>query len=283
MSLRVFLALVCATGLCAAQSESASAPQREDSAKELVSPSDRPVADQANPPSAATPAARQSPTPATNPPAAPVIDVPPTRKTDAPATKSAAVPPSAKSNAAPVGKQATKNANAACSATGPDNSPYIIGPLDVLGIKVWGQPNLSGPVDVAADGNISMALIGDIKADGLTKEQLKGDLAKRLTDFLNNPEVDVQVLKVNSKSYFVYGGVGHPGEFPLIKPTTVMDAMSTVGGFRDFANKKRIRIQRTSTSGETQECKFNWNDVSKGKNMEQNIYLQNGDRIFVPE
>jgi polysaccharide export outer membrane protein len=157
-------------------------------------------------------------------------------------------------------------------------NPYIIGPLDVLVIKVWNNPNLSGPVDVQPDGMLSMQLIGQVKADGLTTRQLKETLTERLSGFLNNPEVDVQVARVNSKRYFVYGGVLRAGEFPLVQATTVMDALSIVGGFRDFANTKKIYVLRG-----TQKFNFNYKDVSQGKNLEQNILLQNGDRIFVPE
>ena len=99
----------------------------------------------------------------------------------------------------------------------------------------------------------------------------------RLKEFLNNPEVNVQVAQVHSKRYFVYGEVGRPGEFPLVQETTVMDALSNVGGFRDFANPKKIYVLRG-----TQKFNFNYKDVSNGKNLEQNIVLQNGDRIFVP-
>jgi polysaccharide export outer membrane protein len=154
----------------------------------------------------------------------------------------------------------------------------VIGPLDVISIKVWNNPNLSSPLDVGPDGMISLPLVGQVKAEGLTKEQLKEMLAGRLKEFLNSPEVDVQVLKVNSKRFFVYGGVGRPGEYPLIEETTVMDALSTVGGFKDFANKKKIYVLRG-----TQRFNFNYQEVSKGKNLAQNIQLQNGDRIFVPE
>jgi polysaccharide export outer membrane protein len=172
---------------------------------------------------------------------------------------------------------APKNQPAAASHAGA-KTPYVIGPLDVIGVKVWNNPNLSSPLDVGPDGMISLPLIGQVKAEGLTKEQLKETLAGRLGEFLNSPEVDVQVLKVNSKRIFVYGGVGRPGEYPLVEETTIMDALSNVGGFKDFANKKKIYVLRG-----TQKFKFNYNDVSKGKNMDQNISLQNGDRIFVPE
>ena len=157
---------------------------------------------------------------------------------------------------------------------------YVIGPLDVLYIKVWNQPQLSGPVDVRPDGILSMSLIGEVKADGLTPAQLKEAIQTRLSDFLNNPEVDVGIAKINSKRYFVYGGVGHPGEFPLVETTTIMDALSQVGGFRDFAKQNKITIQRG-----TQTFHFNYKDFSKGKNMDKNanIEIQNGDRIYVPE
>jgi polysaccharide export outer membrane protein len=157
-------------------------------------------------------------------------------------------------------------------------SAYVIGPLDLLMVKVWNNPNLSGMVAVAPDGMVSLPLIGEVKADGLTAAQLKETLTQRLGEYLNNPEVDATVAKINSKRYFVYGGVLRGGEFPLIQETTIMDALSGVGGFREFANTKKIYILRGN-----QKLNFNYKDVSKGKNTEQNILLQNGDRIFVPE
>ncbi|MGA2716933.1 MAG: polysaccharide biosynthesis/export family protein, partial [Bryobacteraceae bacterium] len=139
---------------------------------------------------------------------------------------------------------------------------------------------LSGPVDVRPDGILSMPLIGEVKADGLTAAQLKAAIEMRLNDFLNNPEVDVQIAKVNSKRYFVYGGVFRPGEFPLVEATTIMDALSQVGGFKDFAKPAKITIQRGN-----QTFHFNYKDFSKGKNMDKNvnIEIENGDRIYVPE
>lgn len=190
---------------------------------------------------------------------------------------------------APVVPNATKSAvpdNAAAPKSSADagsagSKSYVIGPLDVLVVKVWNQPNLSGAVNVAPDGMISMQLIGEIKAAGLTAKQLREVITQRLKECcVNNPEgeVDVQVAKNNSKFYYVYGGVGRPGEYPLDRDTTVMDAMSLTGGFKDFANKKKIRILRG-----TQTFYFNYNEVSKGKRLDQNILLQNGDRVFVPE
>jgi polysaccharide biosynthesis/export protein len=169
-------------------------------------------------------------------------------------------------------------ANGAAPADSPTNAPYVIGPLDVLYIKVWNNAQLTSPYDVRPDGMLSMPLIGEVKADDLTVAQLTEKLKMRLSEFLKDPVIDVQIAKINSKRYFVYGGVAKPGEFPLVGKTTVMDALSMVGDFKDFANRKKIRIQRG-----IQIMYFNYNDVSRGKHMEQNIILQNGDRIFVPD
>jgi polysaccharide export outer membrane protein len=159
----------------------------------------------------------------------------------------------------------------------------VIGPLDVVEIRVWNNPSLSGAVAVEADGTISLPLIGEIKADGLTVRQLKETLTERFKDLMNNPDVNVQMGRVNSKRIFIYGGVLRGGEFPLLRDTTVMDALSNVGGFKDFANTKKITVQRVLPSGEVKKFNFNYKDVSRGKNMDQNILLRNGDRIFVPE
>ena len=277
VSLKAVFVFIYAVALSCAQTgappapapPAATSPLAKDAPEAKTLPPVTPAPDTASQGTASPTAAQISPAQQTPPPApsqaSPVVvpELPPVRKPGA-----AAKPADGKAGAGkPVEKQ----------------QPYLIGPLDVLVVKVWGQQNLSGPVDVGPDGTISMPLIGDLKADGLTRDQLKEEIAKHLSDFLNNPEVDVQIGKINSKRYFVYGGVGRQGEFPLIRPTTVMDAMSSVGGFRDFANTKKIRIQRVMPDGTIKEFKFNYKDVSKGKSMEQNILLQNGDRIFVPE
>ncbi len=165
-------------------------------------------------------------------------------------------------------------------AAGPMNGdahPYIVGPLDVLEIRVWNDPKLSGMYPVRPDGMISIPLIGEMRADGLSVPALSDALKQRLNSVMNDPEVNIQVAKINSKRVFVFGGVMKPGEMPLYENMTVLDALSNVG-FKDFANPKKITIMRGN-----QIFHFNYKEVSKGKHMEQNIYLQNGDRIFVPE
>jgi polysaccharide export outer membrane protein len=260
--LKAAFALVCAVARCCAQNDAPTSPETTPVAKEVTASSTQ------TPASAQTPPA-PVPAPADATQTNPAATAPPTAaapaKTQAPPTPKPAAdgkPSAAKDTA---GRPGTK-------------APYVLGPLDVISVKVWNNPNLSSPLDVGSDGMISLPLVGQIKADGLTKEQLKEALVGRLGEFLNNPEVDVQVLKVNSKRYFVYGGVGRPGEYPLVEDTTIMDALSNTGGFKDFANKKKIYVLRG-----TQKFTFNYQDVSKGKHMEENIQLQNGDRIFVPE
>ena len=162
----------------------------------------------------------------------------------------------------------------------PGSKPYIIGPLDVLDVTVWNDAHLSHIYDVSPDGTISMPLIGLVKADGLTQSELAASISEKLLTVLNSPEVNIQVLKVNSKKYYLIGGVIRPGEYPLTAETTVLDAIANCGGFHDFANKKKIRIVR---KGVAKPFFFNYVDVSKGKHMEENIILQNGDYIIVDE
>ena len=158
-----------------------------------------------------------------------------------------------------------------------DQATYVIGPEDVLKINVWHENDISGSFDVRPDGMISMQLVNEIKAAGLTPTQLAAAITERLTKFINHPEVNVQVMKVNSKKYIIYGEVNHSGAFPLTTPITLLEALSNAGGFRDFANTKKIYLLRGTT-----KLSFNYKDVSKGKHMEQNILVENGDQIFVP-
>jgi len=161
---------------------------------------------------------------------------------------------------------------------GVDVHNYIIGSEDVLGIGIWREPELSRVVVVRPDGKISMPMIGELQAGGLTPVQLGQNLKEALSKYVNNPEVNVSVQAVNSKKYYIDGAVNRPGEYRLITPTTVLEALSEAGGFREFANLKKIRILRG-----TKTLRFNWKDVSHGKHMDENIYLQNGDHIFVDE
>jgi len=157
---------------------------------------------------------------------------------------------------------------------------YVIGPEDVLAVSVWGDQRLSGPVLVRPDGRISLALIGEITASGMTPGQLESAIAEQLKtkQILVNPAVTVQVTQILSKKYFLQGEVLKPGQYPLVVPTTVLEALVNAGGFKDFANMKKIEIIRTTR----ERFKFNYKEVIHGKHAEQNILLKPGDIIVVP-
>ncbi len=160
---------------------------------------------------------------------------------------------------------------------GVDPTTFQIGAEDILYIQVWRQPDFSRQAIVRPDGRITMPLIGDVQATGLTPDELTKSLTKALAEYLNTPQVIVSVLSVNSKKYYITGEVNRPGSAPLVVPTHVLEALSSAGGFRDFANTKKIFILRKG-----QRIRFNYNEVIKGKKMEQNILLENGDHIIVP-
>ncbi len=158
-----------------------------------------------------------------------------------------------------------------------DPKNYVIGPEDMLLIRVWREPELSGQFPVRPDGRISLPLVNEIQAAGLTPEQLAAAVTQGLGKYMNQPEVSVAVVQVNSKKYFVIGEVLKTGPYPLTVPTTVLEALVTAGGFRDFANPKKIVILRGA-----QRLKFNYKEVVAGKHTEQNILLESGDKIIVP-
>jgi polysaccharide biosynthesis/export protein len=156
---------------------------------------------------------------------------------------------------------------------------YVIGAEDVLGVQVWGDNRLTGSYLVRPDGRISIALIGELTATGLTPSELEtaiSDLLKQ-KDILRRPQVTVQVNQINSKKYFLQGEVLKTGAFPLVVPTTILEALVNAGGFKDFANTKKIEVIRGK-----ERLKFNYKDVIHGKHTEQNIKLKPGDIIIVP-
>jgi polysaccharide export outer membrane protein len=158
-----------------------------------------------------------------------------------------------------------------------DPTSYVIGPEDQLRIRVWREPDVSGEVTVRPDGKITLPLIGDLQAAGRTPQALAQNVTEKLSEFLNRPEVTVEVRAVRSKKYYITGQVNRTGAFPLTVPTTVLEALSGAGGFQQWAKRKKIVILRGN-----KRFKFNYNEVIEGKNLEQNIYLENGDHIIVP-
>jgi polysaccharide export outer membrane protein len=158
-----------------------------------------------------------------------------------------------------------------------DPDKYQIGPEDLLFIRVWREPDFTLPVAVRPDGKITMPLIGEVKAAGESPLQLTAALKQLLTQYLNNPDVNVFVTEVRSKKFYIDGEMNRPGSFALVTPTSVLEALSRGGGFRDFANTKKIRVLRGA-----KVRYFNYKDVTKGKHLEQNIAVENGDHIIVP-
>jgi polysaccharide export outer membrane protein len=172
----------------------------------------------------------------------------------------------------PPVEEAVKNVGAPV-----DPRTFKIGPEDILLIRVWREPELSGSLAVRPDGKITLPLAGELQAGDLTPEQLTKVVTEALGKFINRPEVLVQVLAVHSKKFLVSGEVGRPGGYPLVTPVTVMEAIVQAGGLREFANKKKIVVIRGS-----ERLKFNYNDVIRGKNLSQNVQVVNGDHIVVP-
>ncbi|HKD85341.1 MAG TPA: polysaccharide biosynthesis/export family protein [Terriglobales bacterium] len=166
------------------------------------------------------------------------------------------------------------------TAVKPDT--YVIGVGDGLGINVWKEPELSKQVPVRPDGMITLPLIGEVKAAGLTPNQLQEQIAAALGKVMSDPQVVVMVEAVNSLSFNIMGNVYKPGYYPLGRPITVLDAIGLSGGFKDFAKQKKIYILRTDASGKQQKLHFNYKEVIKGRNMAQNIIIEPRDIIVVP-
>lgn len=163
-----------------------------------------------------------------------------------------------------------------------DDPSYVIGDDDVLAINVWNEPDLKQAVPVRPDGKISLPLIGDIQAAGRTPSQLREEIAAKLQTYITHPDVTVIVQQIKSKKFNILGRVMKPGAYPLSTTTTVLDAIALAGGFQDFAKQKDIYILREIAGGGENRFRFNYKDVIKGKNREQNINLEPNDTIVVP-
>ena len=158
---------------------------------------------------------------------------------------------------------------------------YKIGPQDVLRIDVWKEPEITRTVPVRPDGKISLPLLNDVQAAGLTAGQLSAFITEGLKKFINSPQVTVSVSEINSRRVYVTGEVAHAGAFPLLPNMTVLQALSSSGGFTQFAKVKAIYVLRTE-DGKQVKHPFNYKEVLAGRSQEQNIALQPGDVIVVP-
>ena len=187
-------------------------------------------------------------------------------------------------NTAPAPVPVMQNAASAqtSEATKAHDNTFVIGNDDVLAINVWKEPDVSRSVPVRSDGKISLPLVGEVQAAGRTPLTLEQDIAAKLKNYIGEPEVTVIVQQINSQKFNILGQVTRPGTYPISNSATVLDALALAGGFRDFAKQKSIYILRQNPDGTQKRLPFNYKDVVKGKNPEQNIKLQPRDTIVIP-
>jgi polysaccharide export outer membrane protein len=176
-------------------------------------------------------------------------------------------------------QQPAADATAKVSATADPN--YMIGAQDVLDVDVWKETELTRSVPVRPDGKISLPLLNDVQAAGLTPAQLSEELTTAFKKFITNPQVTVIVTQINSQRVYILGEMTRPGAYPLLPGMTVLQALSSAGGFTPFASMKKIYVLRGEGSKQ-EKFPFNYKEVVKGKNAEQNIVLKAGDQIVVP-
>jgi polysaccharide export outer membrane protein len=178
-------------------------------------------------------------------------------------------------------KSETSGGTAASSHDSPLDADYKIGPQDILRIDVWKELEISRTAPVRPDGKISLPLLNDVQAAGLTPMQLAAVIGEGLKKYITNPQVTVSVAEINSRRIYVTGEVLKPGAFSLLPNMTVLQALSSSGGFSQFARVKNIYVLRKE-EGKDVKHPFNYRDVVSGKKPEQNILLQPGDVIVVP-
>jgi polysaccharide export outer membrane protein len=170
---------------------------------------------------------------------------------------------------------------AALAKAASDDPDYVIGSEDVLSVNVWKEPEVTKVVPVRPDGKISLPLLNDVQAAGLTPQQLAAAITEGLKKFMAGPQVTIIVTAANSRRFYIMGEVGHPGTFPLQRGMTVLQGLAGAGAFTQFANVKGIYILRNE-GGKQVRYPFNYRQVIKGKNEEQNMVLKPGDTIVVP-
>ena len=158
---------------------------------------------------------------------------------------------------------------------------YVIGAEDVLSVVFWREKEMSADVVVRPDGKISLPLLKDIQAAGYTPEQLTGVLVSTASKYVSQPNATVIVKEINSRKVFIVGQVTKPGGYPMTGRMTVLELIALAGDTLEFAKSKNVVVVRKEDNGE-QRFKFNYKDVLKGKDVEQNILLKPGDTVIVP-
>jgi len=194
------------------------------------------------------------------------------------------IPANAQQNAVPK-QPATPTASGdapkqPASAAAADGN-YVIGAQDVLDISVWKEPEVSRVVPVRPDGKISLPLLNDVQAAGLTPAMLAAQITESLKKYVTSPQVTVIVTTINSQRVYISGEVLKPGAYPMLPGMTVMQALTSAAGFTPFAKMKSIYVLREE-NGKRTKYPFNYKQVVNGKNTDQDIELKAGDTIVVP-
>ena len=167
------------------------------------------------------------------------------------------------------------------SVSAEDGTSYLIGPGDVLEISVWRDESLSRNLIVPPDGVISFPLIGDINVNNMTVTKLRELVRKKLSEYVQDATVTVMLSQINSLKAYVIGKVNRPGQFPIYLNTTVMQILTMAGGLNPYADEGKINILRQE-GDKTTRIPFDYKDVVKGKDLDQNIIIQRGDVVVVP-
>jgi polysaccharide export outer membrane protein len=178
------------------------------------------------------------------------------------------------------GRLAAPKPDPARKPSGVDEKSYILGAEDQISVMVNNSQEFNGNHLIRPDGRITVNLVGEVMAAGLTPEELTDSLREKIKKYLVDPDVTISVLAINSKRFFIQGEVNRPGEYKLVVPTKVLEALVNAGGFRDFAKTKDIVVIREE-GGETKRVHFNYKDVIRGRHLDQNIFLKPGDIIVV--
>ncbi len=168
-----------------------------------------------------------------------------------------------------------------CTAASANESTYLIGPGDILEISVWKDESLSRQIVVPPDSVISFPLIGDIDVTDLTVTKLRKVIAEKLTEYIPDATVTALLFQINSMRAYVIGKVNKPGEFPISMETNVMQVLAMAGGMNPYASSGKILILRQQDK-KTVKIPFDYKDVEKGENLDQNILLHRGDVVVVP-
>jgi polysaccharide biosynthesis/export protein len=176
--------------------------------------------------------------------------------------------------AAPTNAASTPN-------TARPSSDYMIGPDDVLTISFWRDKEMSSDVTVRPDGKITLPLVNDVDAAGLSPDQLRGVLIAGAKKYVEDPNPTVIVKQINSKKVFITGSIEKPGSYPITSPTTVLQLLAMAGGLKEYARSKDIVIMRIE-NGRPTGYKFNFKEVADRRNMKSNIELKPGDTVVVP-